>query len=145
MCGLSPLGGVRHQPYHIATWWVIHKLKNEYTKEFSRCCEGPRPQKRLPNLEIQQRDWKSPGNLTMKVSRIWLQNFHRTGETETPGGNKQNPVRTRTQVKGAATPQGIEPDLPVFGSLWQRCGSTAACQRVRDDGSSSPGEHSMLA
>ena len=34
---------------------------------------------RLSNLGIQQRDWESPGNLTLKVNGIWLQNFHRTG------------------------------------------------------------------
>ena len=29
-------------------------------------------------ISIWQKDWESPGNLTLKVSRIWLQNFHRT-------------------------------------------------------------------
>ena len=38
-----------------------------------------RPHIRLPILGIQQRDWESPGNLTLKVSRIWSPNFHRTG------------------------------------------------------------------
>ena len=80
MCGVSPLGGGCHQPHHIATdgWstnWRTNISKSSHT------CESPRPQKRLPNLGIQQRDWESPGNLTMKVSRIWLQNFHRTRET----------------------------------------------------------------
>ena len=28
------------------------------------------------------RDWEPPGNLTLKGSGIWLQNFHRTGETD---------------------------------------------------------------
>ena len=38
-------------------------------------------------------------------------------ETETLGGHKQNPVHTRTQEKGAVTPQETEPDLPV--SVWE--------------------------
>jgi len=39
------------------------------------------------------------------------QNLHRTGET-TLGGHKQNLVCTRTQEKGAVTPQETDPDLP---------------------------------
>ena len=38
--------------------------------------------------------------------------FHRTGK-QTLGGHKQNLVCTRTQEKGAVTPQETEPDLPV--------------------------------
>ena len=56
------------------------------------------------NLGIWQRDWVSPGNLTLKLSRIWLQNFHRTGKTETHGGCKPNRVCTRTQEEVTATP-----------------------------------------
>jgi len=47
-------------------------------KKILHCCKSSRPHNRLPNLGIQQRDWESPGNLTLKVSRIWLQYFHRT-------------------------------------------------------------------
>ena len=32
---------------------------------------------------------------------------------QTLGGNKQNLVPTRTQEKGAVTPQETEPDLPM--------------------------------
>jgi len=32
---------------------------------------------------------------------------------ENLGGHKQNPVHTRTQGKGAATPQETEAELPV--------------------------------
>ena len=44
-----------------------------------------------------------------------LENRTSTGlrETETVGGHKQNLVHTRTQGKGAATPQEMEQDLPV--------------------------------
>ena len=39
------------------------------------------------------------------------QNLHRTGK-QTLGGHKQKLVCTRTQEKGAMTPQETEPDLP---------------------------------
>ena len=34
------------------------------------------------------------------------------------------------QEKGGVTPQQTDPDLPVSGSLQQRCGSEVACHRV---------------
>ena len=48
-------------------------------------------------------------NLIAELPQDW--------ETETLGGHKQNPVHTRTQEKGAVTPQETEPDLPV--SVWE--------------------------
>ena len=51
-------------------------------KKFLHCFDSSRAHNRLPILGIQQRDWQSPGNLTLKVSRVWLQNFQRTGETD---------------------------------------------------------------
>ena len=50
-------------------------------RKFSHCWESCRTHNRFPNLGIWQRDWEPPGNLTSKASGIWLQNFHRTGET----------------------------------------------------------------
>ena len=41
------------------------------------------------------------------------QNLHRTGENRLSDGHKQNLVPTRTQEKGAVTPQETDPDLPV--------------------------------
>ena len=32
-CGIRPLGGGHHEPYHRATRWVNLKLENNYTKE----------------------------------------------------------------------------------------------------------------
>ena len=67
---------------------------------------------RFPNLGIRQRDWELSGNLTFKANGIWLQNFHRTGETDSwrawtkacayqdPGERRSDPLET-------------EPDLPV--------------------------------
>ena len=58
---------------------------------------------------------------------------------QTLGGHKQNLVHNRTQEKGAATPQEIDPDLLwVSRSLWWRWGSAEACCRVRGTEGSSP-------
>ena len=46
-----------------------------------------------------------------------LSSAHRTGETETLWGHKENFVCTRTQEKGAITSQETEPDLPM--SVWE--------------------------
>ena len=43
--------------------------------------------------------------------------MHRARETETLGGHKHNGVPTRTQEKGAMTPQETELDLAV--SVWE--------------------------
>ena len=51
------------------------------------------------------------------------------GRKESLEGHKQNLVCTRTQEKGAVTPQETDPDLSV-SVLWQRCGSAVACCRV---------------
>ena len=61
-------------------------------------------------------------NLIAELPQDW--------ETETLGGHKQNPVHTRTQEKGAVTPQETEPDLPVsvwesLAEAWVDSGSTA--------------------
>ena len=57
-------------------------------KKFSHCCKSYRTHNRFPNLEIQQKNWVSQGNLTLKVNRIWLQNFHRTQKQTLAGHNK---------------------------------------------------------
>ena len=51
-------------------------------KKFSYCCASSRACNRFPNLGIQQRGWEPPGNLTLKANGIWLQNIHRTRETD---------------------------------------------------------------
>jgi len=47
------------------------------------------------------------------------------------GGHKQNLVCTRTQEKGAVTPQEADPLARESRSLQQRHGLTEACCRVR--------------
>ena len=83
--------------------------------KFSHFCEGSEPYIRLPSLGIWQRDWDSPGNLTLESSGICLQDFHRTrgNRDSTLGGHKQNLVCAKTQGKGAVAPQEIEPALPA--------------------------------
>ena len=56
---------------------------------------------------IWQRNWRSTGNLAFKISRIWLHDFHRTGGNRDTslGGHKINLRSTKTQRKGAVTPQ----------------------------------------
>ena len=68
---------------------------------------------RFPNLRVQQRNWEFSGNLTLKASGIWLQDFHRTGKQRFLEGTNKNLVCTRTQKKGAMTPQETETDLSV--------------------------------
>ena len=69
-----------------------------------------------------------------------------SSETETLGGHKQNLVHTRTQEKGAVTPQETEPHLPVI--VWESLGEawvTMACCGARNTDRSSPETHGMLA
>ena len=78
------------------------------------CCEGSEPQVRFPSLRIQKRPgnpqgiWPwGPGGFDYRTSR---------GLGETPssrlGGYKQNFAHTKTQRRGAVTPQKTEPKLP---------------------------------
>ena len=94
---------------------VTHKLENNNTREVLHCCEGSGPHLRLPSLGIWQRDWESLGNLALKVSGIYLQDFHRTGGDRDSrlGRHEQNLAHTKTQRKGAVTQQKAEPKLPA--------------------------------
>ena len=51
-------------------------------KNFLHCCKSSRTYNSFPNLGIQKTDWEFPRNLMLKASGMWLQNFHRTGETD---------------------------------------------------------------
>ena len=64
-------------------------------------------------------------------------NLHRTGK-QTVGGHKQKLVCTRTQEKGAVTPEETDSDLPVsvqeslvVGQRWPAAGSGAPSVAVR--------------
>ena len=55
---------------------------------------------------------RSPRDLTLKASGIDYMTYTGLGK-QMLGGHKQNLVCTRTQEKGAVTPQETDPDLPV--------------------------------
>ena len=71
---------------------TTHKLENTYTKKVLPHCKSFRAHNRFLNLEIQQKDLEPPGKQTL---------------------GRHNKTHTRTQEKGAVTPQETEPDLPV--------------------------------
>ena len=67
--------------HHRASEQMTYNRRTIIPKKFSHCWESCRTHNRFPNLGIWQRDGEPPGNLTLEASGIWLQNFHRTGET----------------------------------------------------------------
>ena len=81
---------------------------------------------RLPSLGIWQRDWESPGNQTVKASRIWLQAW---------GEQRLHSWRTQTKSCMHQDPEersddttGHWPDLPAAvggspGEVWVSSGS----------------------
>ena len=76
-------------------------------------------------------DWESLGNLTLKSVGFDYRPSTGLGNRESWRGQKKpnqtkKLVCTRTQEKGAVTPQETEVDLPVFGSLWLRLGRNTA-------------------
>ena len=66
----SGRGAITIKSNPIPTKWVTYKLDNNNTEKFSHCYEGSEPHIKLPSLGIQQREWESPRNLTLKSSRI---------------------------------------------------------------------------
>ena len=61
------------------------------------------------------------------------------GETETPGGYKRNQMHTRTQGRGALTPQGTEPGPPVSVQVPAQARVDGGLPQVRGTGGISPG------
>ena len=86
---------IKSNPIHAKR--ETHKLKNNNTQEvlqllwkFWASCQAYQPEDLAKELGICR-------NLTVKASRIWLQNFHRTrgNRDSTPGGHKQNLAHTK--------------------------------------------------
>ena len=67
---------------------VIHVIRTIIPKKFSYCCKSSRLHNRFPNLGIQQRNCISPGNLTLKVSRIYYRTSTELGKQTLGGDNK---------------------------------------------------------
>ena len=102
----SRRGAITIKSNPITTGGVTHKLENNYTTKSTYWSEGSEPHIRLPNLGVWQREEELPENQTLKASRIWLQDFDRTGgnRDSTLGGHTQSSVHLRTQEEGAVTP-----------------------------------------
>ena len=102
-------------------------------KKFSHCYGSSRAHNRFPDLGIWQRNWDPSGNLTLEASGIWLQNFHRTGETDSwraqtklcvhqdPGERSSDP--TRDWVKLVCECPGVSGR--AVGRQWPAVGSGA--------------------
>ena len=111
-------------------WWPTN-WRTITSKTFSHSCEGSKPYVRLSSLGSWQRDWESPGNLTVKASRLWLQDSHRTGKQrlrcwraqtkscvlQDPGERSSDPTgdwtRPTTAVGGSPMEVGVS-----SGSSW---------------------------
>ena len=80
---------------------VTHKLENIYTTEVHPWSEVSEPHVRLPKLGVWQWEEEFLENQTLKASRIWLQDFDRTGgnRDSTLGGHTQSSVHIGTQGK----------------------------------------------
>ena len=69
-----------------ANWKIIIPQK------FSHRSESSEPHVRLPSLGVWQQEEELPETLALKASRVWLQEFHRTG------GNR-NSTRGRAHTR----------------------------------------------
>ena len=92
---------------------MTHKLQN-YTKEILTLLRKLWDPKQISQPE----GLRTPREFSLEASEIWLQNFHRTRETDLEymfvcTNKVQNFVHTRSQEIGAVSPQETEPDFPV--------------------------------
>ena len=98
-----------------------------------------------PTWGIQQRDWESPGNLTLKVRGLDYRASTGLGKTETPGGH-QHTLCTQHPEQRSSGPTRDWADLPVrvWGSpadVWVHSGPPWG----RSSDNSSLGRCSVLA
>ena len=105
---------------------VVPNWRTIITKKFTYCFKYSWPHIRFPNLRNskglgipRQSDFEGQQDLITELPQDWRK--------ETLGRHKQNLVCTRTQGKGAVTPQETEPDLllSVWGSpaeVWDGSG-----------------------
>ena len=87
-----------------------------------------------PTWGIQQRDWESPGNLTLKVRGLDYRASTGLGKTETPGGH-QHTLCTQHPEQRSSGPTRDWADLPVrvWGSpadVWAHLGVGALTTAV---------------
>ena len=109
--------------------WNLPK-KDTPSKKFSHCCEGSEPHIMPPSLGNWQRDWESPGNLTLQSSGIWLQDFHRTGENRPQTWKAQKKTLPRRRGKEQWLHRKLNQNylLVLEGLLWRRGSAGAHCR-----------------
>ena len=82
----------------VTAGWVTHKLENTYTTEVHPLEWRFWAPRQASHLGVRQREEEVLENQTLKASRIWLQDFDRTGRNRdsTLGGHTQSSVCTGT-------------------------------------------------
>ena len=108
--------------------------------------EGSEPHVRLPNMGVRQQEEEFLENHTLKASRIWLQDFNRTGwnRDSTLGGHKHSSVCIGTQGKEQWPHRRMNQTyLLVLEGLLQRRGVAVSHSEDKDTGSRSSGKHSL--
>ena len=93
----EPSWGRSHQPHCRDTRWAAHRLENHYAKEVLALAKVLSPTTHS-QTGVPQRDWESPGNLTLQVRGVSSQNIHRPGERRLLEA-QMRPVLTRTRRK----------------------------------------------
>ena len=94
--------GHNHNTIKSHNCWVGDSQTGEHIPQKStHWSEGSEPQVRLPKLGARQQEEEFLKNQTLKASRIWLQDFDRTGGKRDSilGGHTQSSVCIRTQGK----------------------------------------------
>ena len=130
-CGVSPLGGGRHQPHYTANEQTTHKLQSNYTKEILallRKFYDPQQISQpgdLKGTENPQRIWLwRPGDLITQLTQDWgnrlLEGTNKTLCAPGPRRKEQCPHKRLSQTC-----------LWVSRSLWWRCTYTVACCGIR--------------
>ena len=146
-CGISPFVGGCQESHQRAAKQMTHTLENNYTKQILALVKSSKTHNRFPNLWIWQSDWEPPGNLTLEASGIWLQNLHKSGETnfwrvqikpcvhKDPGERSSDPTRDWPRLacecpdisgKGVGW---LKPD-GGSGALGQQCVHRTFCKRL---------------
>ena len=84
-------------------------------KKFSHCGEGSEPPCQASQPRDPTKGLGVPRTLALRASRIRLYDSQRTrgNRDSSLGGHKQNSVHTKTQRRGAVTPQETEPKIPA--------------------------------
>ena len=108
--------------------------------------EGSEPHVRFPNLGVWQWEEEFLENQTLKASRIWLQDFNRTGgnRDSTLGGHTQSSVHVGTQGNERwPHRRRSRTYLLVLEGLLQRRRVAVSHREDRDTGRINSGKYSL--